>query len=161
MRTRWVIAAGTAALLVASSGAALAQGRGHGRGRGNQGEPPGQAKKAERAEARFDDRDRELAHNWYVHERRGRGDENEARELPPGLRNRDRLPPGWERKLRAGWVVDEDMRRDIYPAPVALVRVFPPPPPGFRYVVLSGHLLLLDAGFRVADFIRLDINLAR
>ncbi len=167
MRTRWLLNAfATAAMLAAPGGIALAQGHGHGRGNG--GMPPGQAKKAERAEqARFDDHDREIARNWYIHEERVYGHrggnedqgEDEARGLPPGLRGRDRLPPGIERKLQPGWVVDEDERPDIYPAPVALVRVFPPPPPGCSYVLFGGHLVLLGAGYRVFDVIHLELNL--
>ncbi len=149
MRTRWLYA-GAVALLALTGGRAMAQGRGHGRGH-DQGENRGQAKKADReAEARFGDRDRVYANNWYYHNRRA---------LPPGLRDRDRLPPGVERRFGPGYVIERDWRPRIYPAPVVLVRTFPPPPPGCRYVVFGGRIVLLDGGFRVRDFIRLDINL--
>ncbi len=147
MNARWLIA-GALALLPLTSGVAAAQGRGHGRGRQ---ENRGQEKKEER-EARFSDHDRELANNWYYHNRR---------ELPPGLRDRDRLPPGLEDKLRPGYVLDRDLQQNAYPAPPNLVRVFPPPPPGGRYMVLGGHVILVDAGFKLFDAIRLHINLAR
>ena len=154
MRARWMLA-GAMTLLAVTSGAAAAQGRGHGRDK-DKGLPPGQAKKDERREARFEDHDREIARNWYVHERRN---PNEDRELPPGLRDRDRLPPGIERQLQRGWVVDRDDRRLLYPPPPALVRGFGPPPPGCQYFVFGGHLVILDPGYRVQDVIHLELNL--
>ncbi len=173
MRTHWILAG---ALLALTSTAAVAQGRGHGRG----GTPPGQAKKAERQDeaqqARFADRDREIARNWWAHEQRGGGDDErgndqrgaqgkreglppglQGRPLPPGLRNRDRLPPGLERKLSPGYVMDTDDRRLLYPVPVVLVRQFAPPPPGFRYFAFGGSIVLVDNGYRVRDVIRLEI----
>lgn len=180
MRATWMAVAGLLGLV---SSAALAQGR----GRGNAGVPPGQAKKAARQEARFEDRERDIARNWYLHERRGgrpdRGDRDEdedrgkgnagrgrgnqgglppglqGRELPPGLRDRDRLPPGLERKLVPGYVLDADDRRLVYPAPVVLVRQFPPPQPGFRYLSLGGHIVLVDGGWRVQDVIHLEVDI--
>jgi len=155
MRARWVLAGAMALLAVTSSGAA-AQGRGHGRGKDKGDLPPGQAKREGRQEARFADHDREIAHNWYVHERRN---PNEDHGLPPGLRDRDRLPPGIERRLQRGWVIDRDDRRLLYPPPPALVRGFAPPPPGYRYFVFGGHLVMVDPGYRVFDVIHLELNL--
>jgi hypothetical protein len=163
--------AGAMALMALTAGPAAAQGRGHGH-RGDKGMPPGQAKKAAREEAaQFNDRGRELARNWYIHERRdgreggaeaerrggppGRG----ARGLPPGLRDRDRLPPGIERQLRRGWVVERDYRPRLYEPPVALVRVLGPPPPGCRYFLFGGNVILVDSGYRVFDVINLELNL--
>lgn len=150
MRTRWQMA-WTLALVVATAGPGLAQGRGHGRGREN---APGQLKKEDRGDdgPRFNDHDRVYAHNWYWHSRRS---------LPPGLRDRDRLPPGIEERFRAGWVVEPEWRARIQPAPVVLVRGFTPAPEGCRYVLLGGHLALIDAGFRVMDVIHLEINLGQ
>ncbi len=168
MRARWMIAA-VVALLATAAGTASAQGRG--RGRGREGGPPGQMKKAERAEARFGDQDRERARNWYIHEQRGGRDENEAegreggppglrgRELPPGLRKRDRLPPGLEGRLVPGYVFAPEYRPQLYPVPVVLVRTFAPPPPGFRYFLFAGHVVLVDPGYRLTDVIRLEVNI--
>ncbi len=158
MRTRWLYA-GAMALLALTSTTALAQG--HGRGRGHdKGEPPGQAKKEDRQdEAQFRDQDREYANNWYYHEYRG--DRDNRRELPPGLRDRDRLPPGIERQVQRGWVIDRDYRQQLYPVPVVLVRRFAPPPEGCRYVFFGGRIVLVDPGFRVLDMLQLNINLGR
>lgn len=143
---------GAAALLTLTAGAAMAQGRGHGRGREN---APGQVKKSERYEQmRFAARDRELARNWYYHERRDR------LNLPPGFREGDRLPPVYAERIRPGYIIEPAWRTRLYPAPVELVRVFPPPPPRYRYVVLGGQVLLIDVGFRISDVIGLEMNMA-
>jgi Ni/Co efflux regulator RcnB len=166
MSTRWVLTA-TLALLVATAGVAAAQGHGRGRDKRDRGAHPqgradarpdrrvvsrGRARAAAREERRFDDRDRALAHNWYYHNRSA---------LPPGLRDRDRLPPGIERRFARGYVIEPRYREVIYPAPAMLIRVFAPPPPGWRYVMFGGHFVLIDPGFRVMDVIRLDVNLGR
>ncbi len=142
---------GAAALLTLTAGVAMAQGRGHGRGREN---APGQLKKQERYNAaRFYDRDRELARNWYYHERRDRD------RLPPGFRYSDRLPDPYVTRIRPGYVIEPEWRARLYPAPVALIRVFAPPPPGYRYMVFGGQVLLVGGGYQVADVISLELNL--
>jgi hypothetical protein len=55
-------------------------------------------------------------------------------------------------------VFDAYARQRSYPAPVALVRTFSPPPPGFRYLVIGGNVVLVDNGYQVQDVIRLQIN---
>ena len=143
---------GATALLALTSGVAVAQGRGHGRGREH---APGQMKKYERYDQmRFAARDRELARNWYYHERR------DGLDLPLGFREADRLPPRYSAMIRPGYIIEPAWRTRLYPAPVELVRVFPPPPPRYRYMVLGGQVLLLDTGFRVADVIGLEMNMA-
>jgi Ni/Co efflux regulator RcnB len=156
MGTRWVVA-GVLAMVVSTSGVAAAQGRGNAgrndRPNAAQRAPNrGQAKKAERRAARFEEHDRELARNWYYHNRR---------ELPPGLRDRDRLPPGIARRFVPGYVIERQYRERVYAAPPVLVRTFTPPPPGCRYVLFGGRFVLIDAGFRVMDVLRLDISLGR
>ena len=151
--------AGAALLLALTSGVAVAQGRGHARGRD---QAPGQQKKAER-EARFADTDRDYARNWYAHERRG-GDLPPGlrrRELPPGLRDRDRLPPGLERRLAAGYVIENPYRPQLFPVPIELRRRFAHPPAGFGYYAFGGRILLVDATFRVADVLQLEIGIGR
>jgi len=156
MRSRWLYA-GALAWLALNGGTAWAQGRGRGhdkdrggRGRGDQGENRGQEKKEEREGALLGARERVYADNWYYHNRRN---------LPPGLRDRDRLPPGIERRFAPGYVIAPSWRARVYPAPVVLVRTFPPPPPDCRYVMFGGRIVLVDAGYRVRDFITFDINL--
>jgi len=146
MKSPWLYA-GAIALLALTSGSAVAQGRGNGNGRQN---APGQVKKnQQQAAARFADHDRTVANNWAYHNRQA---------LPPGLRPADRLPPAVQERFRPGYVIDRGMRAQVYPAPVALVRTFAPAPPGYRYVVYGGQVVLVDDGYRVADVITLNIR---
>jgi len=160
MKTRWLYAAAVAALAL-TSGAALAQGRGHGRDRDHENEhghghraPPGRAMRAERPEpGRFDAQDRMYARNWYYHEVYQHEDRR-----PAGLRDRDRLPAAVAARLRPGWVVERPWRDRLYPVPVMLLRRFAPPPPGCRYLLFGGRLVLVDPGFRVVDVMELDFR---
>lgn len=97
---------------------------------------------------RFDDHDRRFAHDYYEHHRHERG-----------FRDRDRLSREYESRLREGYVLDPYLRTRIYAAPRDMVRGFGPPPPGWRYVVIGGHVMLIDPGYRIHDMIHLEFNL--
>jgi hypothetical protein len=142
MKTRWLVAAAAVALLTITSEPALAQGRGHGNDQQNRG----QAKKAAR---QFAAQERQAAEQWS----------RQHRAAPPrGFRREDRLPPAYETRIAPGFVFDAYARQRSYPAPVEMVRTFSPPPPGFRYLVIGGNVVLVDDGYRVQDVIRLQIN---
>jgi Ni/Co efflux regulator RcnB len=145
MKTRWLMAAAAVALLSMTSNPAVAQGR----GRGNDQQNRGQAKKAAR---QFADRDRQAARQWYQQHR--------ARPAR-GFRDTDRLPPQYETRIAPGYVFDAYARQRSYPAPVEMVRGFTPPPPGYRYLVIGGNVVLVDVEFRVQDVIRFDFILGR
>ena len=99
--------------------------------------------------SRFDDHDRQVTRDWY----------NEHHDHPPvGLRDRDRLPPQYESRLREGDVLDRDMRRRIHPIPTDYYRRLPPPPRGYRYVFIGGHACLIDNDYRVHDVIHFELN---
>jgi hypothetical protein len=97
----------------------------------------------------FRDRDRRAAHDWYEHHR-----DHE----PRGFRRRDWLSPEYESRLRIGFVLDRDMRRMSYPVPEDLMHELPPCPRHYRYVVIGGHICLVDGGYRVQDLIHLEVN---
>jgi hypothetical protein len=79
--------------------------------------------------------DRDELHNWYdLH----RGN------LPPGLAKKDRLPPGWEKKVVVHQVMPVEYREYVRPAPVEIVRVLPPPPPDCEHVIVGGHIVLMN-----------------
>jgi hypothetical protein len=142
MKTRWLMAAAAVALLTITSDPAVAQGR----GRGNDRQNRGQEKKAAR---QFAAHDRQVAEQWS----------REHRAAPPrGFRRADRLPPAYATRIVPGYVFDAYARQRSYPAPVEMVRAFSPPPPGYRYMVIGGNLVLVDVGYRVQDVIRLQIN---
>jgi len=144
--------AGAVALLALTSGAAVAQGRGNQANRGQTKKAERAAQAQRRAEARFNDHDRQVAREWY----------NQHQRNPPrGFRDRDRLPPEYEARIQPGYVFDPVVRQRAYPAPVALTLQFGPAPSGYRYMVIGGHIVLVDDGYRVADVFRLEINIGR
>lgn len=108
-------------------------GQGRGRGRGDM-----------QSHDRFDDHDREAARNWYS---------SHQRALPRGLRDRDRFAPDVEVRIQEGFVLDTRMRRQVYAVPGDLLRLLGPAPRGERYVMINGHILLIDRGYRVIDVI--------
>ena len=146
MRTRWLYA-GAIALLALTGGTAVAQGNGNGRGRET---APGQVKKQQQqSAARFADRDRTAATNYYA----------SHRSAPPrGLRDRDRIPAAQRAQVGPGYVFDRNTRSQVYAAPSAMSRGFTPAPRGYRYVVYGGQVMLVDAGYRVSDVISLNIS---
>ena len=141
MKTRWLMAAAAVALLTMTGGPAVAQGRGN-----DDHQNRGQAKKAAR---QFAAHDRQIAQQWS----------QQHRAAPPrGFRREDRLPPQYATRIVPGYVFDAYARQRSYPAPVEMVRGFSPPPPGYRYVVIGGNLVLVDDAYEVQDVISLQIN---
>ena len=98
---------------------------------------------------RFDDHDRDAMRDWY----------HAHHDHPPvGFRDRDRLPPEYEGQLREGFVLTPRFLGWIHPVPVDLYRRFPPPAPGYRYVVIGDHVCLIDRGYRVHDVVHFELN---
>lgn len=102
----------------------------------------------DRDHPRFEDKDRQTAKAWF----------NEHHDrLPEGLRERDRLSPELESRLQIGVVLDNDLRHRIHPVPADLLDRLPPCPPHHRYVVVGGHIVLIDDGFHVYDVIHFEL----
>ncbi len=112
-------------------------------------EPPGQAKKQERAQrpaprtevavgAYFRDNEREAARGYYQ--------QRYAQKCPPGLakKNNGCLPPGQAKKYQLG----QPLPRDVihYPVPSAVLMRLPPPPRGHEYVRVATDILLITIG---------------
>jgi hypothetical protein len=95
---------------------------------------------------RFNDDARRAADDYY------RGHRQEFREH---WRN------GGGPAIAYGYMIEPRYRRYCRPVPVVLMRELPPPPPGFRFYLFNGDVVLLDDGYRVQDFIHLDINIGR
>jgi len=134
-------------LLALTGGAAMA--REHGRD-GDDDDDRHHHKDKHHGHDRFDDDDRHEAHEWYEHHR----------ERPPeGFRDGDRFAPEYEGRLRYGYVLEPDLRRRCHPVPEDLEYRLPPPPRYCRYVVIGGHLCLIDNGYRVHDVIHFEFNL--
>ena len=94
----------------------------------------------------FDDHDQKAAHDYY--------NKNQAHP-PAGLRSQDRLSTDQESRLHEGATLDKDMRRKVHPAPRELSSQFPAPPSDHRYVVIGGHVGLIDSKFQVKSVIHL------
>jgi len=132
MKVRLLMTGGLLCLFGIAAGAMRAQDHGH-----------------DQDHARFDDHDRQVSRDWY----------NEHHDHPPmGLRERDRLAPGYEGRLQNGYVMDHYMRSRIYPVPADYYRQLPPPPRGYRYVFVGGHAVLIDGDYRVHDVIHFELN---
>ena len=99
---------------------------------------------------RYSDHDRDAARGWY---------HTHYRHLPPGLANRDRLPPGLERQLVVRGTLPPGLQKQMRPCPPDLERELPPPPPHYAHVVIGGNLVLLNrANFQIVDVFHFDIN---
>lgn len=133
-------------LLAFNGGAAIAREHGQDRDEDNRDH----RKDERRGHNRFDDRARREARDWYEHHR----------DRPPeGFRDRDRFAPEYEGRMREGYALDPDMRRMCRPVPEDLAYRLPPPPRHCRYVVIGGHLCLIDNGYHVHDVIHFELNL--
>lgn len=123
----------TATALVAFSGAmALAQER--------------EQRSDQREHKQLDGHDQQAARDWY----------NQHREhAPAGLRNEDRLSADEESRLHEGAVLDRHLRKKVHSAPRDLTRHLPPPAHNHRYVVIGGHVGLIDNENRVQAVIHL------
>ncbi len=99
-------------------------------------------------DAKFNDHDRQVAHDYANQHKNERG-----------FRDQDRLSAENESKQREGYVMDKDMRRMSRPAPPDMIRDMAPAPRGYRYVVVGGHVCLIDGDYRIHDTIHLELNL--
>jgi Ni/Co efflux regulator RcnB len=126
------LAAAAVAILALTGSAALAQDR------GNQ---PGQTQ--------FNEHDQQVTHDWY--------NQNQAHP-PAGLRTQDRLSADEESRLHEGAVLDKGLRRKVHSAPPDLSRRLPAPASNHRYVLIGGHVGLIDNNYQVKAVIHLHDN---
>ncbi|HLY59700.1 MAG TPA: hypothetical protein VKV95_02935 [Terriglobia bacterium] len=146
MKTRWLITACATALFAFISIAAVAQDRNdENRGQDQRNENRGQTKKRYR---QFNQRQQEAARSYY----------NQHQDHPV-FKQPDQWNDDYERRIRPGYVLDDDMRRMARPAPDDMIRGLGRPPRGYRYVVIGGHVVLVDSGYRVHDAIHLELNI--
>jgi len=96
---------------------------------------------------RFDDHDRQAARDWY----RGHHD---AFQHDNGRYWRNE----WEPNIHEGFVLTPAMRGAIRPVPKDLYGRFAPPPPGYRYVIIGNHVVLVDRGYRIHDVLHFELN---
>jgi Ni/Co efflux regulator RcnB len=151
--------AGATALLAFALSTTLAAAQGHGNGHEkhdrddgdgrDEGHDHGHGHDHDRGRGRYADHDRDI-HDWY---------RSHYSNLPPGLAQRDRLPPGLERQLVVSGTLPPGLRKKMQPCPRELEVMLPPPPPNYAHVVIGGSLVLVNrANFQIADVFHFQIN---
>jgi len=138
MRSKKWLFAGVLALAMVGATPVLAQGNGRGRGHNKANNDDAEQDNGDRdhADVRYyNENDQRTMHEWYA---------RHETNLPPGLAKKDRLPPGLEKQLVVRGHLPPGLQKKVQPAPVALVRELPPPPPDCKDVVIGGHLVLLN-----------------
>jgi hypothetical protein len=127
MKTRWWMTACAAALLALTCGAAVAKNQNRGQ--------------SETQYRQFNENQRQYAHTYYSQHQR--------------LFAQDRRwNNDYENRLQPGYVLDNVMRKMSRSAPSDLTRGLGGAPRGYRYLVIGGHVVLVDSGYRVHDAIR-------
>ena len=130
MRASWIMAAVSGAALLALTGAAQAQDR----------------SRDDRSEhTRFDDRDREVARDWY----RNHHDDDE-------FRGRQQWNDEMERRLQPGVIIGRDVRGSVRSIPAELAARLGAVPRNYRYVMIGDHLCLVDKDWHLYDVIHLE-----
>ena len=146
MKTQWWVTACLTALPALTCCAAVAQERNdQNRPESRKDENRGQSKKKYR---QFNQKQQQAARAYY----------NQHQDHPV-FRQPDQWNNDYENRLRPGYVLDDDMRRMSRPAPDDMTRGMGRPPRGYRYVVIGGHVVLVDSGYRVHDAIHFEINI--
>jgi hypothetical protein len=153
MNVRSIAACALALAFLAVSGRiASAQDRGQDRGQGFGNGQNRQDNNGDwnRQHPSFNDQDRQVTRDWYrQHQRR----------LGAGWRERDRLSPDMEGRLRRGQRLDPRLRRQMHWLPSDLSRRYGPAPRGFRYAIIGGNIVMLDNQYQVHDVFRFDFNM--
>jgi Ni/Co efflux regulator RcnB len=135
-----------AAIFAFGCNLALAQEEGHDRDRGHDRE---EFRDGHDRDHFYGDHDREAMRGWYAQHRD---------HLPPGLRDRDRLPPEMERRLVVHGILPVELRGRMYPCPPELERQLPPPPPDCTHVFIGGHVVLMNrVNFQIVDVFHFEL----
>jgi hypothetical protein len=95
----------------------------------------------------FDDHDRAAAHDWYK-------DHHDAFHHDEGRY----WHSAWEPNIHEGFVLTPEMRRAWRPVPHDLLARLGPCPPGYRYVVIGDHVVLVDSRWRIHDVLHFELN---
>lgn len=97
----------------------------------------------------FNDHDRQVTRDWY---------QRNQRHLGAGWRQRDRLSPAMQARLRRGRRLDPQLRRQMHGLPPDLALQYGPAPRGYRYVIIGGNIVLIDDGDQVQDVFTLSLH---
>jgi hypothetical protein len=97
----------------------------------------------------FNDQDRQATRDWYKQHQKNPG---------AGWRQKDRLTPSMQGRLRAGQPLDPELRRQMHSLPSGLSQHYGPAPTGYRYGVIGGNVVMYDQGNQVRDVFSLTIQ---
>jgi len=150
------------AFLAMSATVAVAQGRGQDRRPGTDppressngansqgGHTPNEADRQVIQQQQFNDNDRQVTREWYQQHQRNPG---------RGWRQRDRLSPAMQGRLRRGQRLDPQLRRQMVWLPPELSRRYAPAPVGYRYAIIGGNVVMLDSGYEVRDVFTISLH---
>lgn len=144
MKTRWWMSSCAAVLLALglSGGAALGQGMS---GKNHEkGENHGQSKKEYR---QFQEKQRQYAQTYY--------DQHHNHKV---FKTDSRWNDDYSNRIQPGYILDPDMRRMNRSAPNDMVLGLGRAPSGYRYIVIGGHVVLVDNEYRVHDTVSIQLN---
>ena len=78
-------------------------------------------------------------------------------DLPPGITEREELPPGNERQIRARGTLPPELQKKVQALPLACEKELPELPGDLERVLYSGRVLLInDQSNRIVDLFYLD-----
>jgi hypothetical protein len=144
MNRRWTTAGALAlAFLAVSAKTALAQDHGE----GSSGQHSDEWNRQHHTT--FNDQERQATRDWY---------REHQHTLGAGWRQKDRLSPDMEARLRPGERLDPELRRQMHSLPGDLRRRYGAAPNGYRYGVIGGNVVMLDNDYHVHDVFRLEIS---
>jgi Ni/Co efflux regulator RcnB len=148
MKSRWLTAIYTLAVLTLIG--AASEVRGYGQNKNDQNrQSQNKSSQNQPNHNQFDDHDKQVTRDWYSQNRS---------HAPAGLRDQDKLSPAEEQRLRPGSDLDPNLQRKAHPVPRDLARQLPPPPRDSRYVAVGGHVAQVDKRNHVQDVIHLELN---
>lgn len=78
-----------------------------------------------------------------------------GRGLPPGLANRDRLPPGLEMQLQRNGRLPPGLEKQALPED--LIGRLPPVPRGYERIIVDAHVVLVEIASQIIADIITDV----
>jgi hypothetical protein len=119
-------------IVIASGSLAFGQGRGRGQGGGAASAPSSST-----VSGGFGRDEARIIMEWFH-------DADNLNGLPPGLANREELPPGLQRQLVRNGKLPPGLEKKIQPLPPVLVARLPPLPDNRTRVIIGGNVILMD-----------------
>jgi hypothetical protein len=114
-----------------------AQGRGNGRGNQANAPSPVTSVRDSSPNSGFDRVQIQIIRDWFASPSNLKG-------LPPGLANREQLPPGLQKQLAKNGKLPPGLEKKIQPLPHDLEIRLPRLPDGRKRIFIAGNVIILD-----------------